>query len=176
MANGPNDLANYNGVSDSYNGETDGQVLGRHLELSVDIFQDEQLPEPNENCVAVSPEACATEHDLNTPENKTTSKSSLRRRPHVALKPIFDKYRSNKDGQDACECLENRKDDDSSNINAKGELGVDLNVRKREARSSRNLRNSAGASGSIFNEEFEHDFGKFEVETVEIVKGNAFRL
>ncbi|CAB4021574.1 Hypothetical predicted protein [Paramuricea clavata] len=165
----------YNCTSGAFNGETDGQILCKHVEISVDVCEDEFLREPNGNFVEISMQNDA-EIDPNDVMELRTLKSTLKRRPPVVPKAVLVKYRSNKEGYDGVECSETRNDNASLNISAESEPGDLLSansVRKRDSRTSRNTRNSAGASGGVFSDEFQPDFGEFHREIDETVNGKV---
>ena len=175
------DLVDNDCASEAFNGETDGQNLCKHVENSVDICEDDILPEPNGNFLEISSQNDG-EPDPNDDDvmEMRTLKSTLKRRPRVVPKPILVKYRVNKEGYNGLECSETRNvgnDNDSLNSSDKSET-TDLlsvnSVRKREGKSSRDARSSAGASGGIFSEEFQVNFGEFHEENDETVNGKLF--
>lgn len=131
-----------NGVSDFVDGQS-----GRHLE-NTEI------------------------HDVNTTEvAKRSSRSSLRR--HPPLKPRPNLFKVNSDeakmnldpsfeahGETAAVNTELYKTDESTSYDN------DVCVRKRDSKTSRDSRNSAGASGGVFGGEYEPEFEEFQEEVL----------
>jgi hypothetical protein len=169
MADESDDLVDNSCASEAFNGKTDGQIVCKHIENSVDVCEDELVPEPNGNVVVIN-----SQNDIEPVQNNVmeirTLKSSLKRRPPVAHKPILVKYQLNKEGCNGQECSQSHNDNDSLNSGAKSDESDLLKVncvRKREGGSSRDARSSAGASGGIFSDEFQHDFGEFNEESID---------
>ena len=164
--------------SETYNGETAAQIICKHVENSVEVCEDEFLPEPNGNVLAIS-SADSYDFERNNVVELKTLKSTLKRRTPVAPKPILVKYRTNKEGCNGLECSVNHDDSDTTKNTSKNDasdtLNADVCVRRREGRNSRDMRSSAGASGGIFSDEFQPDFGEFHGEADEIVNGKYYQ-
>ena len=173
MADESDGLIENNCVSEALNGKTEGEIVCKHIENSVEFCEDELLPEPNVNFLEIN-----SQNDIEPDHNDVMElrilKSTLKRRPLVGTKPILVKYRLNKEGCNGVECSRTHNDIDSANSSANSDDSVLLTVnclRKKEGRSSRDARSSAGASGGIFSDEFQPDFGAFHQEIDETVDG-----
>lgn len=161
---------------DTYNGETDGQILCKHVENSVDVCEDELPPEPNGNCLEITFQNNINDDDDDVDNGGSMEmkrlKSSLKRRPHVVPKPVLIKYRSNKESCNGSDHL--TIDNDSASAKNSGENLSPTCLRSKEGRTSRYTRNSAGASGGIFNDDFPTDFSEFQGEADENIHGSWF--
>ena len=160
----------------TYNGETDGQILCKHVENSVDVCEDELPPEPNGNCFEITCQN-STDHDDDDDSSASMEmrslRSSLKRRPHVVSKPLLVKYRSNKECCNDSEHLIADNDSELANNSSENYLSPTC-LRSKQGRTSRDTRNSAGASGGIFSEDFPADFSEFQGETDENLHGTCF--
>ena len=162
-----------NCAPDTYNGETDGQILCKHVENSVDVCEDELPPEPIGNCLEITFQNSIDDADDDVdsgPMEMRRLKGSLKRRPHVVPKPVLIKYRSNKENCNGSDHL--TIDNDSASAKNNVENLSPSCLRSKEGRTSRNTRSSAGASGGIFNDDFPADFSEFQGEADENIDGS----
>lgn len=140
------DLDDGNFSSGIFHSQIDGRMS---CERVSDFSKEDYLSQPNGNCFDADPR---NEVELRT------LKSHLKRRSPVTIRRSFTKYRSHKEGSNGIECSKTLSDVDGDD---KDYLNVE-SVRKRENRNSRETRNSAGASGGIFTQDFDANFGDLD--------------
>lgn len=147
---------------DSHNGACNGDMDPKILNKSDD--DDTGYHKEDGHPFKGSPKNDKKSKSKNTIELKR-KRSTLRRQRPVDVKHRGE-YKSNKDGSSE----DNTSSDDNTNSTRPddAEPSLEVNsVRLREGKSSRNARNSAGASGGVFNDDFRSNFIDFQDDSSE---------
>ncbi|XP_046844977.1 rho GTPase-activating protein 8-like isoform X3 [Xenia sp. Carnegie-2017] len=147
---------------DSHNGACNGDMDPKILNKSDD--DDTGYHKEDGHPFKGSPKNDKKSKSKNTIELRR-KRSTLRRQRPVDVKHRGE-YKSNKDGSSE----DNTSSDDNTNSTRPddAEPSLEVNsVRLREGKSSRNARNSAGASGGVFNDDFRSNFSDFQDDSSE---------
>lgn len=127
----------------------------------------------NENVV------CQTNNCDDKEIEMSKGSTAVRRRPPVSTRPDLIRCKTNTDKKDLWDSfdplhnrnsveneLQNEEETDELLDSADCDNQIDDCVRKRDSKTSRQSRSSAGASGGVFEEDYGADFEKMQAEVV----------